>query len=161
MKTILIFFLLGLTLSYDREAVAKCIDDYNEIQNAKKKENSNEKTPNLDRDKDSAKIIGHCMYSAGKADFNGCNQNRDEHGNFLSSSALRDCLISKGWKKSKPLRGNPVFMINTLNNEVDKTMIVGRDETRKQFFYVNCCCIQSNECRDIPKSNLEFYTKIE
>ena len=37
MKTILIFFLLGLTLSYDREAVAKCIDDYNEIQNAKKK----------------------------------------------------------------------------------------------------------------------------
>ena len=161
MKTILIFFLLGLTLSYDREAVAKCIDDYNEIQNAKKKENSNEKTPNLDRDKDSAKIIGHCMYSAGKADFNGCNQNRDEHGNFLSSSALRDCLISKGWKKGKPLRGNPVFMINTLNNEVDKTMIVGRDETRKQFFYVNCCCIQSNECRDIPKSNLEFYTKIE
>ena len=157
MKTILIFFLLGLTLSYDREAVAKCIDDYNKRQ----KENSNEKTPNLDRDKDSAKIIGHCMYSAGKADFNGCNQNRDEHGNFLSSSALRDCLISKGWKKSKPLRGNPVFMINTLNNEVDKTMIVGRDETRKQFFYVNCCCIQSNECRDIPKSNLEFYTKIE
>ena len=101
------------------------------------------------------------MYSAGKADFNGCNQNRDEHGNFLSSSALRDCLISKGWKKSNPLRGNPVFMINTLNNEVDKTMIVGRDETRKNFFYVNCCCIQSNECRDIPKSNLEFYTKIE
>ena len=100
MKTILIFFLLGLTLSYDREAVAKCIDDYNKRQ----KENSNEKTPNLDRDKDSAKIIGHCMYSAGKADFNGCNQNRDEHGNFLSSSALRDCLISKGWKKSKPLK---------------------------------------------------------
>ena len=160
MKTILIFFLLGLTLSYDREAVAKCIDDYNEIQNAKKKENSNEKTPNLDRDKDSAKIIGHCMYSAGKADFNGCNQNRDEHGNFLSSSALRDCLISKGWKKGKPLRGNPVFMINTLNNEVDKTMIVGRDETRKQFFYVNCCCIQSNECRNIQKSNLEYYTKM-
>ncbi len=160
MKTILIFFLLGLTLSYDREAVAKCIDDYNEIQNAKKKENSKEKTSNLDRDKDSAKIIGHYMYSAGKADFNGCNQNRDEHGNFLSSSALRDCLISKGWKKGKPLRGNPVFMINTLNNEVDKTMIVGKDETRKSF-YANCCCIQSNECRDIPKSNLEFYTKIE
>ena len=160
MKTILIFFLLGLTLSYDREAVAKCIDDYNEIQNAKKKENSNEKTPNLDRDKDSAIIIGHCMYSAGKADFNGCNQNRDEHGNFLSSSALRDCLISKGWKKSNPLRGNPVFMINTLNNEVDKTMIVGKDESKKSF-HANCCCIQSNECRDIPKSNLEFYTKIE
>ena len=51
MKAILIFFLLGLTLSYDREAVAKCIDDYNKRQ----KENSNEKTPNLDRDKDSAK----------------------------------------------------------------------------------------------------------
>ena len=162
MKAILIFFLLGLTLSYDREAVAKCIDDYNEVQNElkKKEENSNEKTPNLDRDKDSAKIIGHCMYSAGKADFNGCNQNRDEHGNFLSSSALRDCLISKGWKKSNPLRGNPVFMINTLNNEVDKTMIVGKDETKKPF-HANCCCIQSNECRDIPKSNLEFYTKIE
>ena len=161
MKTILIFFLLGLTLSYDREAVAKCIDDYNEVQNElkKKEENSNEKTPNLDRDKDSAKIIGHCMYSAGKADFNGCNQNRDEHGNFLSSSALRDCLISKGWKKSKPLRGNPVFMINTLNNEVDKTMIVGKDGFQKSI-YVNCCCIQSNKCRDIQKSNLEYYTKM-
>ena len=99
------------------------------------------------------------MYSAGKADFNGCNQNRDEHGNFLSSSALRDCLISKGWKKSKPLRGNPVFMINTLNNEVDKTMIVGKDGFQK-FINVNCCCIQSNKCRDIQKSNLEYYTKM-
>ena len=125
----------------------------------KKKENSNEKTSNLDRDKDSAKIIGHCMYSDGKADFNGCNQNRDEHGNFLSSSALRDCLISKGWKIGKPLRGNPVFMINTLNNEVDKTMIVGKDGFQK-FTYVNCCCIQSTKCRDIQKSNLEYYTKM-
>ena len=102
MKTFLILFLIGLTYSYDRNGAAnyalKYCNNYNP--DYKKYESENEESVNF---------VSQCINIGGGQDFEGC-EGRDDKGMFTKDSDLKNCLISKGWKKSsKALKGNPVF----------------------------------------------------
>ena len=103
MKIILIFFLLGFTFSYDAYkalvySLRYCNNynrDFNKYQN---------------RVEESANFASQCISIGGGQDFEGC-EGRDDKGMFKSISALKTCLISKGWKKTSVIKqGNPAFV---------------------------------------------------
>ena len=145
MKTILIFFLLGLAISYDREGAAKYAQKY-----------CNNYNPNYNRYKniteESANFVSQCLSVGGGQDFEGC-EGRDNKGMFKNSADLKKCLISKGWKKTHvPQKGNPAFTRLGIN-----TMILSGDQMDlKTLIY---CSHTPDRCNaKVGHSHLEIYS---
>jgi len=125
MKAILIFFLLGLTYSYNREGAANYAQKYCNNYNPEFK-----KYP--DMIEESINFISQCINIGGGQDFEGC-EGRDDKGMFKSVSDLKNCLVSKGWKISyKPVKGNLVF--NFVGNHV-KIITGDRTDFFGKFIY--------------------------
>ena len=122
MKAILIFILLGLTFSYNGEGAAtyakKYCDKYNPDYNKY-----------VNRTEESANFVSQCISVGGGQDFEGCEA-RDNKGMFRSVSALKNCLISKGWKQTaRCQKGNPIFM-----KSYSHSMIIIDSDANNIFF---------------------------
>ena len=145
MKAILIFILLGLTFSYDRIAAAnyalKHCNNYNP--NYNKYETQKE---------ESANFVSQCMSIGGGQDFEGC-EGRDDKGMFKDGYALKNCLISKGWKKTNiPQKGNPVFYkLGTYPLLITEDGVINHR--------VTCCSHKPDRCNARQTSViLQYYT---
>ena len=109
MRTIILFFLIGLSLSYDRKAAVeyarKHWNNYNDEEYINYADNGG----------DCANFVSQCMI-AGGFNFYGCSVTyRDAKGSLPRVRDIYSCLIQKGWHKSKTLlpsfkAGYPVFL---------------------------------------------------
>ena len=102
MKTILIFFLLGLIFSYDGTSAATYAQKYCNNYNPNYNKYESKTAENIN-------FISQCISIGGGQDFEGC-EGRDDKGMFTKGSDLKNCLISKGWKKTETIKkGNAAF----------------------------------------------------
>ena len=106
MKTILLLFLIGLSLSYDPGAAVsyawKYCSNYN-------KNYANYATMGGD----DVNFVSQCMIAGGFS-FKGCSGKVDDYGCMLRVQEQKSCLRSKGWKEysSRPncfKAGYPLF----------------------------------------------------
>ena len=105
MKAILLFLLIGLTLSYSTSGA---------LSYAKKYCSSYNRNYYKYDGKDCANFVSQCMHEGGGQDFSGCG-GKDAKGMIPAVANLKSCLKSKGWKSSstKPkgfVAGYPVFV---------------------------------------------------
>ena len=144
MKAILIFILLGLTFSYNRGGAAAYAKKYCDKYNPDYNKYTN-------RTEESANFVSQCI-SAGGQDFEGC-EGRDDKGMFKDGYALKNCLISKGWKKTNiPQKGNPVFYkLGTYPLLITEDGVINHR--------VTCCSHKPDRCNARQTSViLQYYT---
>ena len=145
MKAILILFLLSLTFSYDREKAARYAKNYCNNYNPKynKYEKNYEESPNF---------VSQCM-KAGGQDFEGC-EGKDDKGMVKNATALKECLISKGWTIANfPAIGNPAFIKHS-----PLVVIISDDNPDRQK--VTHCSHEPDRCgATIFSKGLEIYSK--
>ena len=108
MKTIIICFLLGFSLSYNIEGAVsyalKHCGRYNPNYNFYKY-----KEPKAE----SVNFVSQCIGEGGGQDFSGC-KGRDDKGMFKDPFDLANCLVSKGWTKTRKFtRGSPIMVLNS------------------------------------------------
>ena len=103
MKAIIIFLLFGLSFSYDQK---KASDYAKQYCNRYNPEFNNYK--NTEEGGEDINFVSQCLKMGGLS-FDGC-EGRDDKGMFRTASALKNCLISKGWKQSTNCKmGYPMF----------------------------------------------------
>ena len=125
MKSILILLLFGLIFSYDRQGACnyayKYCDKFNPDFN-KYSENVEEST----------NFLSQCLSVGGGQDFEGC-EGKDDKGMFKNIDDLKNCLISKGWKKTDTIKkGNAAFQ-----KIRDRAVIVSNDFTFLGNFHLS------------------------
>ena len=125
MKSIIIFFLLELSLSYNPAGAVSYAKKYCNNYNI----NYNNYKNLIIRGGEDANFVSQCMNVGGGQDFEGCEA-RDNKGMFRSVSALKNCLISKGWKQTaRCQKGNPIFM-----KSYSHSMIIIDSDVNNIFF---------------------------
>ena len=108
MKAIILSLLLCLVISYDTEAAVNYAKEHCN--------NYNPKYSNFGLGSESANFVSQCLL-AGGFDFLGCPGVNDK-GVIVSIPALRNCLISKGWRRTQGMSkqfkaGFPIFKGNS------------------------------------------------
>ena len=109
MRAIIVLFLIGLSLSYNREAAVEYAKQY-------WKNYNKDYINNAEMGGDCANFVSQCMI-AGGFNFYGCSVTlRDEKGCLPRVKDLSSCLLQKGWHQSRTLppsfkAGYPVFLV--------------------------------------------------
>ena len=125
MKSILILLLFGLSFSYDRQGAVNYASKYCDKFNP----DFNKYSENVE---ESTNFLSQCLSVGGGQDFEGC-EGKDDKGMFKNLDDLKNCLISKGWKKTETIKkGNAAF-----KKIRDGAVIVSNDFTFLGTFHLS------------------------
>ena len=103
MKSILIYLLIGLTLSYNAEFAVLYAKKYCATSNPNYHDYRK-----IDPNKESYNFMSQCIHAGGQ-DFTGC-EGLDDKGMLTDTYDLQKCLLMKGWKKTDVFApGYPIF----------------------------------------------------
>ena len=146
MKTIILLFLIGFSLSYDRGAAVNYARSYCQ--------NYNGNYANYRNDGgDCANFVSQCMI-AGGMNFRSCSVSWiDGHGCLPRVADLKSCLKQKGWKSStsRPAgfkAGYPIFS-TTHSHAMIATGISGNN--------IIFCGHTNDRCDSTISSNIEYF----
>ena len=106
MKSLIIFILLGLSLTYKPEDAVSYARTHCAVYSKSYSDLSKEGG-------DSANFVSQCL-KAGGLDLSNCGVKTDKHGSIHKSADLKSCLTKKGWHSSTSLPsgfkgGYPMF----------------------------------------------------
>ena len=146
MKTIILLFLIGFSLSYNTGAAIRYARQYCDHYNPKIPYYAYEHD-------DSASFVSQCM-TAGGINFHNCSVGKiDSYGLITRVRDLKLCLQQKGWKHSstRPASFKPGYPIFSINYEHAKiaTAIEGPG--------VRYCSHTNDRCDAYISSGIEYY----
>ena len=148
MKTIILLFLIGFSLSYNTGAAVNYARTYCQYYNPNYPRNAI-----YDNMGDSAHFVSECMI-AGGMDFRTCSVSWiDNYGCLPRVRDLKSCLQQKGWKHStsRPASfkaGYPIF-----STQYDHAMIA----TGISGSNVIYCAHTNDRCDATISNNIEYY----